>query len=97
MAARHGTPHDLAVADAAFHDAIYRAAHHDRLENVWTQLRAQIYVFFLQIPSEITDDYRTHAVAEHQELLDVIRGQSADQAKVVVERHLRAAYERLQA
>jgi DNA-binding GntR family transcriptional regulator len=96
-AARNGTPHDLAVADAAFHDCIYRAAHHDRLEDVWTQLRAQVYVFFLQIPGGITAEYRTHAVAEHAELLDVIRGRHADQATLVVERHLRAAYERLQA
>lgn len=95
QAARAGTPHDLAVADAAFHDCIYRAAHHDRLEDVWGQLRAQVYVFFLQIPGGITDDYRTHAVAEHQDLLDVIRGGQADQATLVVERHFRAAYERL--
>jgi DNA-binding GntR family transcriptional regulator len=96
-ASRQGTPHDIAVADAAFHDCIYRAAHHDRLEDVWARLRAQVYVFFLQIPSDITDQYRTFAFAEHQELLDAIRGRDADQATIAVERHLRAAYERLRA
>ena len=93
-AAAVGTPREVAIADVSFHDCIYRAAGHERLERAWADLRAQVYVF-LHLRNAVDDDYRAHAAAEHAELVELIRDHRVEQASATIETHLKAAYERL--
>lgn len=93
-AAAVGTPRQVAIADVGFHDCIYRAAQHERLEHAWAGLRAQVYVF-LHLRNEVSDDYRAHAAAEHEELVELIRDGKVAKASETIEQHLKTAYERL--
>jgi DNA-binding GntR family transcriptional regulator len=94
-AAETGTPRQVAIADVGFHDCIYRAARHERLEHAWKGLRAQVYVF-LHLRNEVGSDYRAHAAAEHAELVELIGTGNVERASETIEQHLKAAYERLQ-
>ena len=38
------SPSRVAALDVAFHDAVFRAAHHERLYRSWRSLRSQIYI-----------------------------------------------------
>lgn len=93
-AAEVGSPRQVAIADVGFHDCIYQAAHHERLEHAWAGLRAQVYVF-LHLRNKVGDDYRAHAAQEHSELVELIRAGQVEQASETIEQHLKTAYERL--
>ena len=41
------TEQQAADQDVRFHDAVYRAAHHDRLYATWSGIRSQVYVLLL--------------------------------------------------
>jgi DNA-binding GntR family transcriptional regulator len=80
--------------DIGFHDLVYRAARHSRLYASWSRLRPQIE-FFLQNRARDPTDYLKIAVREHGALRDVIRTGPVDHALVMIDEHLRSAYERL--
>ena len=93
-AAEGGTPRDVAITDVAFHDCIYKAARHERLEQAWRDLRSQVYVF-LHLRNFVSDDYRTNAAREHAELVELVREHRAEEAALKITAHLTTAYERL--
>jgi DNA-binding GntR family transcriptional regulator len=92
--ARGPTEPVIADLDVRFHDLIYHAAHHQRLYDCWSNLRAQIYIFLLS-RNVANPDFRLITVQSHQDLLDVLR--SRDEARAVheIEAHLLGAYERV--
>jgi len=84
---------DAADLDMRFHDALYQASRHKRLQAAWAVLRPQIYIFLLS--RNVADsDFRTQMV-RHQDLVDVIRAQDLPGAMEVIEVHLQYAYNRI--
>jgi DNA-binding GntR family transcriptional regulator len=86
--------HAVVTLDVAFHDLIYRAAHHSRLYLSWSNLRPQIETFLHSRSADHTD-YLGKAVREHTELLDVLRSRSKRNATQLINSHIRASYDRL--
>ena len=92
--AHNPSEHEIARLDLQFHDIIYRAARHQRLYDCWANLRSQIYIFLLS-RNIANSDFREITLAGHTHVLDVLRTRDEAQATVVIEEHLRAAYERV--
>jgi len=84
---------DAADLDLHFHDVLYQASCHKRLQSVWADLRPQIYIFLLS--RNVADsDFRIQ-MTRHQEIVDVIRAKDEAQALQVIETHLQVAYNRI--
>jgi DNA-binding GntR family transcriptional regulator len=81
----------MAELDMRFHEAVYQAAHHQRLLDFWNTLRPQMYVFLLS-RNAARDDYREQAVQGHQEILDAINAGDKDLALQINDRHMGVAY-----
>jgi DNA-binding GntR family transcriptional regulator len=86
--------HEIAKLDLEFHDIIYRAARHQRLYDCWLNLRSQIYIFLLS-RNIANSDFRNITLTGHAHVLEVLRTRDEAQATIVIEEHLRAAYERI--
>ncbi|OLT41127.1 GntR family transcriptional regulator [Saccharomonospora sp. CUA-673] len=76
--ARAADPHATVRADIAFHDAVYAAARHRRLQQAWEAIRSQVHVFLLTRIGLDADV--THLPGEHRELAEALRGRDADRA-----------------
>jgi len=84
---------EAADLDLQFHDVLYQASHHKRLQSVWSDLRPQIYIFLLS--RNVADsDFRIQ-LDRHQEIVNVIREKNVEQAMAVIETHLQVAYTRI--
>ena len=84
---------DAADLDLHFHDVLYQASRHKRLQSVWADLRPQIYIFLLS--RNVADsDFRVQ-MTRHQDIVDVIRARDEVQALQVIETHLQVAYNRI--
>jgi DNA-binding GntR family transcriptional regulator len=84
---------EAADMDLEFHDVIYQASRHKRLQSVWGDLRPQIYLFLLS--RNVADsDFRVQMV-RHQEIVDVIRAGDEAKAMECIERHIQFAYNRI--
>ncbi len=90
----HGiTETDAADLDLYFHDVLYRASRHKRLQACWANLRPQIYVFLLR--RNVADsDFRSQMIG-HQQILDFIRARDEANAISYIEIHIRVAYDRI--
>ncbi len=87
------TEKDAADLDLQFHDIIYQASRHKRLQSVWADLRPQIYIFLLS--RNVADsDFRVQMV-RHQEIVDVIRSGNEAEAMKCIENHIQFAYNRI--
>jgi DNA-binding GntR family transcriptional regulator len=88
------TEQEAADQDVRFHDAVYRAAHHERLYTAWSSIRSQVYVLLLG-RNVAGLDFREDTYFGHLELAYLIRAR--DEARVVpaIENHLRASYARV--
>jgi DNA-binding GntR family transcriptional regulator len=91
LASTRCTARDVARADLAFHDALYAAAGHRRLELAWRGLRSQIYVFLLT-RNLTRRDFTTRLVADHEAILEAIRTHDETAAVRLVEEHAREPY-----
>ncbi|MBC8447458.1 MAG: GntR family transcriptional regulator [Chloroflexi bacterium] len=88
------TEQEAAELDMRFHDALYRASHHQRLQDSWATLRPQVHILLLS--RNVADpDFRDQAVGGHQEVLDAIRNGDEARATAIIEQHLQAAYDRV--
>lgn len=85
---------EAARLDVEFHDAIFAAAHHERLYATWSSLRMQVYWFLLQ-RNIASADWRTATVAGHQTILDLVRSGDEDAAAASVHQHIAFAYQRI--
>jgi len=84
---------EAADLDLHFHDLLYRASQHRRLQASWENLRPQIYVFLLS--RNVADaDFRANMIG-HQTILDRVREHDIAAAKICIEAHIRGAYDRI--
>ncbi len=88
------TEQEAADQDVRFHDAVYRAAHHDRLYAAWTALRSQVYVLLLG-RNVAGPDFREDTYVGHLELAYLIRARDKMRAVNAIEQHLEASYARV--
>lgn len=87
------TEKDAADLDLQFHDVVYEASGHKRLQSVWADLRPQIYIFLLS--RNVADsDFRIQ-MARHQDIINVIREGDVQRAFECIELHLQVAYNRI--
>jgi DNA-binding GntR family transcriptional regulator len=85
----------LIKLDVEFHDALYRSAHHDRLWNAWSSIRSQVLLSLLTKRHASNEYYRDLVIAEHEELLRVIRSRDGRACEKAIRIHLSDTYDRL--
>jgi len=84
---------EAADLDLQFHDLLYRASRHKRLQGCWADLRPQIYIFLLS--RNVADqDFRAQMIG-HQEIVDVIRAGDEETAMKCIRNHIAIAYARI--
>jgi DNA-binding GntR family transcriptional regulator len=88
------TEQAAARLDVNFHDAIFRAAHHDRLYKSWSNIRMQVYWFLLS-RNVAGPDWRENMAQSHARLLDLIRAGDEKEAVDAIGDHIRNAYTRI--
>ena len=88
------TEQAAARLDVNFHDAIFKAAHHDRLYKSWSNIRMQVYWFLLS-RNVAGPDWRENMAQSHAQLLTLIRTGAEDQAVEAIGVHIRSAYTRI--
>jgi len=84
----------VANLDVEFHDAVFRAAHHERLYRAWTALRSQISLFLLQ-RGALRADFSTTWRADHEEFLAALKSRKRSSAVKLVEGHIEGTYRRV--
>jgi DNA-binding GntR family transcriptional regulator len=88
------TEQEAADQDVRFHDAIYRAAHHERLYVAWSSIRSQVYVLLLA-RNVAGPDFREDTYFGHLELAYLIRARNEERVIKAIENHLAASYARV--
>jgi DNA-binding GntR family transcriptional regulator len=89
-----GTGEVLARLDIEFHDAVYRAAHHERLYAAWTTIRSQVALALLR-RRVVNPDYAGLVAVDHAELAELIIRRDADAAQAQIAAHIEGARTRL--
>jgi len=85
------TEQEAADQDVRFHDAVYRAAHHERLYAAWSGIRSQVYVLLLA-RNVAGPDFREDTYVGHLELAYMIRARDETRVVAAIERHLETSY-----
>lgn len=94
-AVRSVTEQEAADLDIRFHDLLYQSARHDRLNDAWSNLRSQVYVFLLS-RNVANPDFREQVMIQgHADILSALRARDEKTAIEQTEAHLRAAYQRI--
>lgn len=91
MLRRSLTDQVAARLDVEFHDAIFRAAHHERLYESWSAIRGQVYLF-LRRRNLANSDWRVATAKGHADILDLIRAGDEDAAAAALREHISIAY-----
>lgn len=82
----------VAHQDIAFHEEIFRLAQHERLLRVWTDIRGTVKIMFnVTTATHLSLD---EAVEQHKLILDAIFAGNTEEARAIIEKHVRAAWER---
>lgn len=89
-AALKGSQAEMLQADIAFHEAIYRAAHHERLLQTWLGMRSQIALLLLDRQGA-DSDYRHQIAREHWEIREAIVDRDLPAAQALVRGHIEDA------
>lgn len=90
----HLPPEDVVRLDLQFHDIIYAACDHQRVQRVWTSIRSQVS-FFLHVRNVAFPDFAAVGHSEHLELRQALSLEDPVVARNAVDKHLSGAYERL--
>jgi DNA-binding GntR family transcriptional regulator len=85
--------HEMVHCDIAFHDAVYAAAHHRRLQDAWHAIRSQVQLFLLTRVGVSTDGYLQQVADEHHELAAALRTRDAQRALELFASHRRHAFD----
>ena len=86
---------ELAVdLDLAFHDVLFRAAGHSRLDRARQQIRSQV-AMFLRARHMAKRDFHEIAYAEHRGIRDSVARGDVAASVALMEKHLVGAYHRL--
>ncbi|MFI9587707.1 GntR family transcriptional regulator [Streptomyces sp. NPDC052236] len=99
--------HAMVRLDLEFHDAVYAAAHHGRLERAWEAIRSQVHLFLLmrisvsekdgETDGGTDKDYAQHIATEHRELAEVLESRDTDRALRLFAAHRNHAFDLLKA
>ncbi|WP_285644594.1 GntR family transcriptional regulator [Lentzea sp. NBRC 102530] len=84
------TDTERVALDMEFHDAVYAATGHRRLQEAWRAIRCQVHLFLL---ARVADDptYQELVVPEHAGLAAVLRAGDPGAAGCAAEEHLRGS------
>lgn len=85
--------HRMVACDIAFHDRLYAATGHRRLEEAWGAIRNQVHLFLLTRIGISAEDYLARLPAEHRELADALQARGLSSAQVLFDRHRKRAYD----
>ncbi|MFC7329755.1 GntR family transcriptional regulator [Marinactinospora rubrisoli] len=85
--------HAMVRRDIAFHDAVYAAAAHGRLQEAWQAIRSQVHLFLLTRIRVSAEGYLAHMPGEHRELATALRARDAERAMALFATHRRHAFE----
>jgi DNA-binding GntR family transcriptional regulator len=85
--------HEMVHCDIAFHDAVYAAAHHRRLQDAWHAIRSQVHLFLLTRVGVSTEGYLQQVADEHRELAAALRSRDAQRALELFALHRRHAFD----
>ncbi len=85
---------EAARLDVEFHDAIFQAAHHERLYASWSAIRGQVYLFLRQ-RNIANSDWKVATVKGHAEILQLIREGEEEEAAGAIRFHISSAYGRI--
>jgi DNA-binding GntR family transcriptional regulator len=88
------SPREAAELDLEFHDIIYAAATHTRLQQMWQELRAQVFTFLFSRNFARRDFYEL-AYTEHLAIRNLLAERDLTGLLPIIEAHLRGGYERL--
>ncbi|CAN5733789.1 GntR family transcriptional regulator [soil metagenome] len=83
-----------AELDLEFHDLIYAAARHRRLQETWANMRSQIHILLLS-RNVANWDFRELVLTSHADIMNAIRDRDEDRAAATIEEHLAGSYERV--
>ncbi len=82
--------------DVQFHDAIYRAAQHERLYQTWSQIRMPAYWFMLSRDVG-SARWRAETASGHARIVATIRAGDLDAAREATSEHIRTGFSRIEA
>jgi DNA-binding GntR family transcriptional regulator len=85
--------HEMVRRDIAFHDAVYAATGHRRLQEAWQAIRSQVHLFLLTRIGVSSDGYLTTIPDEHRELVAALRARDAATALELFATHRRHAFD----
>jgi DNA-binding GntR family transcriptional regulator len=92
------TPKEVSRIDLDFHSALFRAAHHERLNRSWEILRSQIHTFLNYTWSQddsVNKKFLPHWSPDHKKLLDIIKDKKVEEARDVIHKHVARGLERV--
>jgi DNA-binding GntR family transcriptional regulator len=89
-------PEEAVRLDLQFHDIIYAACDHQRVQRVWSSLRSQV-AFFLHARNVNVPDFARIGHPEHFGLRTALSLADPEVARQAVDTHLSVAFERLKA
>ena len=84
----------VAGLDIAFHDAIFQAAHHQRLYRSWLSLRSQMFLYLVH-QGALRENFAESWLQDHEQLLEVLVLRKRVAAVKVVVRHIEVPYRRV--
>ena len=88
------TRSQVAGLDVAFHDALFQAAHHERLYQAWLALRSQIFLYLVH-RGALRPDFAKTWLKDHEDFLEVLMRRQRTQVMKTVEAHIEGTYQRL--
>ena len=88
------TRSSVAGLDVAFHDAVFQAAHHERLYRAWLALRSQMFLYLVN-RGALRHDFAHSWLKDHEDLLEVLARRERGPAVKLVEAHIEGPYQRV--
>ncbi|TMR95202.1 GntR family transcriptional regulator [Nonomuraea basaltis] len=85
--------HEMVRCDIAFHDAVYAAARHRRLQEAWQAIRSQVHLFLLTRIALSSAGYLAHMPGEHRDLVAALRARDAEAALELFATHRHHAFD----
>jgi DNA-binding GntR family transcriptional regulator len=85
--------HEMVRCDIEFHDAVYAATGHLRLQEAWQAIRSQVHLFLLTRIGISTDGYLSGIPDEHRELVAALRARDLDTTLELFATHRRHAFD----
>ena len=85
--------HEMVRYDIVFHDAVYAATGHQRLQEAWQAIRSQVHLFLLTRIGVSSDGYLATIPDEHRELVAALRARDASTALELFATHRRHAFD----